>query len=371
MKIENRPRRGAVVRWAVALAGVTGLFATACSAPEQPTRDAAGESITVIDDAGRTVTLDGPIRTAVVANRYNSELIRAMGNIEQVVAVDTNTAQDRAYWSRFDPENVIGKGQKELNLEKIIEIDPEVLILPRNGNVEEYAAKLAPAGIQVLTVTGWDNENLEGQLEILGTAFGNEQGAQDVADFFTSTQAAVDERVGAAQPKKTVYWEYGDPYTTAIPGTSNDGWHQMIVKAGGVNIFGDPALQGSTVDPEAILRANPDLVLKTTSGGALKNTGVYTPPADGEFARIGGEMTERSGWSELTAVRSGNVHLMTGFSGGGLGKVIGTVYLASWLYPEEMSDVDPDAVFAEWMRMQGVDPIAGHTYSVPAPAPTP
>lgn len=350
-----------------ALLATFGLMATtACSAPEQPSEDARGQTITVVDDAGRTVEFDGPIESAVVANRYNSELIRAMGDIDKVIAVDTNTAQDRVYWSRFDPGNVIGKGQSELNVEKIIELDPEVLILPRNGKVDEYAAALEPVGIKVLTVTGWDNADLAAQLDILGSAFGNEAGAEKVTEFFESTRSAIADRVGAVEPKKTVYWEYGDPFTTAIPGTSNDGWHQMIVAAGGVNIFGDPNLEGDTVDPEQVLSIDPDLILKTTSGGALKNTGVYTPPADGEFASIGQEMIARPGWSDLEAVRSGNVHMITGFAGGGLGKIVGAAYLAKWLYPEQMSDIDPGDIFSKWLDLQGMDMIEGHVHTVPA-----
>lgn len=361
----RRPRvsRGKVV----ALLTMLGLVVTtACSAPEQPSETAAEETITVVDDAGRTVEFDGPIETAVVANRYNSELIRAMGDIDKVISVDSNTAQDRVYWSQFDPDNVIGKGQSELNVEKIIELDPEVLILPRNGNVDEYAAALEPVGIKVLTVTGWDNGDFASQLEILGSAFGNESGAEKVTEFFESTKADIADRVGGIEPKKTVYWEYGDPFTTAIPGTSNDGWHQMIVAAGGVNMFGDPTLEGNTVDPEEILAADPDLVLKTTSGGALKNTGVYTPPADGEFASIGQEMVTRPGWPELTAVREGNVHMITGFAGGGLGKIVGSAYLATWLYPEEMAGFDPDAVFSRWLELQGMDMPEGHVFTVPS-----
>lgn len=352
---------------AVALLAMLGLVAaTACSAPEQPSEDAQTQSITVVDDAGRTVELDGPIESAVVANRYNSELIRAMGDIDKVTAVDANTAQDRVYWSQFDPDNVIGKGQSELNVEKIIELDPEVLILPRNGKVDEYAAALDPVGIKVLTVTGWDNADFASQLDILGSAFGNEAGAENVTKFFESTKADIADRVGGIEPKKTVYWEYGDPFTTAIPETSNDGWHQMIVAAGGVNMFGDPTLEGDTVDPEEILATDPDLILKTTSGGALKNTGVYTPPAAGEFASIGQEMIARPGWLELTAVREGNVHMITGFAGGGLGKIVGSAYLAKWLYPEEMAGFDPDEVFSQWLELQGMDMPEGHVYTVPA-----
>lgn len=365
----SRPSASRTVRTRHAIAAIltaTGLVASACSAPEEPVESADNNTITVVDDAGRTVELDGPVQSAVVANRYNSELIRAMGDIDKVISVDTNTAQDRAYWPQFDPDNVIGKGQSELNVEKIIELDPEVLILPRNGKVDEYAAALEPVGIQVLTVTGWDNGDFSSQLEILGTAFGNEEGAQKVTEFFESTRDEIADRVGGVEPKKTVYWEYGDPFTTAIPGTSNDGWHQMIVAAGGVNMFGDPNLQGDTVDPEKILDEDPDLILKTTSGGALKNTGVYTPPADGEFATVGQEMVARPGWSDLQAVRDGNVHMITGFAGGGLGKIIGSVYLAKWLYPEQMADIYPDDVFAQWLDLQGVEFVEGHTFTVPA-----
>ena len=80
------------------------------------------QEITLIDNVGREVILPYPVETAVVANRYNSELIRASGAIDKVIAVDTNTAQDREYWAQFDPNNVIGKGQSELNYEKIIEL---------------------------------------------------------------------------------------------------------------------------------------------------------------------------------------------------------------------------------------------------------
>ncbi len=362
------PARRAMSRVAVAIVAAFAVALSACSAPDQPSAvsTSAGAKVSLVDDAGRTVELDRPVQRAVVANRYNSELIRAMGKIDRVVSVDLNTAQDRAYWPMFDPANVIGKGQDDLNLEKVTSLKPDVLIVPRNSKADEYAQKLAPSGIKVVVVTGWDNAKLPAQMDILGKAFGDGAAAQKVTDFFQRTIASVSDRVGTQNPKKTVYWEYGDPFTTAIPGTSNDGWHNMIVSAGGVNIFGDPNLKGATVDPEKVLQADPDLIVKTTSGGALKNTGRYTPPEDGEFARIGAEMVARTGWGQLGAVRGGNLYLMTGFAGGGLGKAIGTVYLAKWLYPEQMKDIDPDRVFTEWLQTQGMPFVAGHTYHVPA-----
>lgn len=319
----------------------------------------------VVDGLGREVEIPWPLERAVVANRYNSELIRACGAIDRVISVDTNTAQDRAYWSQFDPENVIGKGQKELNYEKIVELGAQVLITPKNGNWEQDAQMLKPFGIKVLVVTGWDNADLGNQIDAVGRIFGEEENAAKLRAFYEDNQKKLDECLAGVTEKKTVYWEYGDPFTTCIPTTSNDGWQNMLVSAGAINLFGDESLAGKEIDPEAILTADPDLIIKTSSGPALKNTGVYTPPTQEMYEDIVAEMTSRAGWSELTAVKEKNLYCTTGFCAGGLGKLIGALYTASWLYPEECASLDPDAVFAEWMAMQEVDPIEGHVYRLP------
>ena len=52
------------------------------------------------DDVGREIILEKPLTRVVVASRYNNELIRAIGNIKNVISVDDNTTQDRIYWKR-------------------------------------------------------------------------------------------------------------------------------------------------------------------------------------------------------------------------------------------------------------------------------
>lgn len=353
--------RSALIHSTIALT-LSALALAGCGAQSTQSSTDAGTQITVTDGVGREVVLDHPITKAVVASRYNNELIRAIGSIDKVIGVDTNTAQDRAYWSQFDPDEVIGKGQTDLNYEQIIKLAPEALITPKNSSWEQDIEKLEPAGIKVIVVTGWDTPRMEEQLDILGTVFDNKEGSDKVKTFFRENMDAVAKRVGNIQDKLSIYWEYGDDYSTAIPGTSNDGWHQMMVSAGGINIFGDPDLPSDTVDPEEIIKADPDLIMKVTSGRALKGTGVYTPPTTEEFADIAQEMAARPGWSDLKAVKNHNFYIMTGFCGGGLGKMIGTVYTAKWLYPDQMSDIDPDEIFAEWMQMQGFDQAPQHTY---------
>ena len=47
-----------------------------------------GETTTFVDDLGREVELELPVTRACVANRYNNELIRAVGAGDAVVGVD-------------------------------------------------------------------------------------------------------------------------------------------------------------------------------------------------------------------------------------------------------------------------------------------
>ena len=332
---------------------------------EMQSSSETGETRVVVDGLGREVQIPWPLERAVVANRYNSELIRACGAIDRVIAVDTNTAQDRVYWSRFDPDEVIGKGQSDLNYEQIVNLGAQVLITPKNGTYEQDIQKLEPFGIPVVVITGWDAADLPNQIDAVGRAFGVEERASELRAFYESNLQMLQDCLSGLTERKTVYWEYGDPFTTCIPGTSNDGWHNMLVLAGAENLFGDASLAGKEIDPEKILLADPDLIIKTSSGPALKNTGVYTPPTQQMYEEMTAEMLARPGWADLTAVRQKQLYCTTGFCAGGLGKLIGALYTAKWLYPELTAQIDPDAVFAEWMRMQGMDPVEGHIFQLP------
>lgn len=314
------------------------------------------------DGLGREVEIPWPVERAVVANRYNSELIRACGAIDKVIAVDTNTAQDRVYWSQFNPDEVIGKGQKELNYEQIAKLNAQILITPKNGNVEQDVAALEPLGIKVVVITGWDAADLVNQIEAVGRVFDVEDKAAELVEFYNTNLQQLQEAVKYVKEPRKVYWEYGDPFTTCIPKTSNDGWHNMLVQAGGINIFGDENLAGKDIDPEHILLEDPDLIIKTSSGPALKNTGVYTPPTTEMYDEITQEMVSRTGWSDLSAVKENKIYCTTGFCAGGLGKLIGALYTAKWLYPEYTENINPDEVFTQWMKMQGMDYIEGHVY---------
>lgn len=88
-----------------------GLGVLSCEAAEQETR-------TLTDANGREVELNEDIQKAIVSNRYNLEIIRAVGAIDQVEAIDSLAYTNEAFWPEFTSDDVYGKGTRDLDYEK-------------------------------------------------------------------------------------------------------------------------------------------------------------------------------------------------------------------------------------------------------------
>lgn len=320
------------------------------------------ETITLTDNVGRVVELPFPVEKAVVALRYNNELIRACGAIDQVIAVDLNTAQDREYWKNFDVENVIGKSQRDLSYEKIIELNPQVVILPANGVYEEAEEKLSPFGIKVFVISGYDTNDFDNQINNIGAMFDKEEEATEFKKYHDDTLGYIATQLEGVE-KKTVYWEGTKDYNTSFPGNY---YYNMIVESGGDNIFNEaPGGENNAVTtPEEVVLRNPDFIFKNiTPNDALKGTGVYVAPSLEQRDQTIEAVKNRPGWDEITAVQNDDIYLMSQFGHGGASKMIGSVYMAKWMYPEELKDLDPDTIYKEWLeKYQGFKFLDGHFY---------
>lgn len=364
----NPPRR--LVRTLLA-ALVLALVAGCGSAPPgaatgpAPASDAPRRTEVVVDDAGRSVELQVPVRSVVAFNTFNVEFIRAVGAFDSVLGLDGGSAgaDYTGYWPGRDTSTTVGKGQAEPNYEQLAALNPEVVIFPRNGAWQDAEAKLAGFGIKTLVVTGWDQNKHVFNVDLIGRIFDRQQRASELNAFYTRYRDLLEQRLGGVAPKR-VYLENDKDYGSPIVGS---GWHDMITLGGGRNIFDDVvfgpdgAARGSVhqfdIEPEAILARDPELVIRNTGGG-------YALASADDPATVGRSLLARPGWDRLTAVRTGSVEVTSSFPMNACSKIIGSLYVAKWLHPEQMADVDPDAVMREWIeQFQGVplaDPSAYH-----------
>ncbi len=212
-------------------------------------------------------------------------------------------------------------------------------------------------GITVVCITGYATD-LDPEIEILRNVFGDNERSHKLQDFYHEINSEIDNALAGLkdEDKKTAYWESIADYSVAL---YSNAWAEMIVSAGAINIFGDPSLTASTVDPEAIIEADPDIAFKMVTSASDSLSG-YMPPEDSDYQLAAEKYSGRPGFSELKCVQEGNVYFVTSFLCGGLGKTMGRAVVAKLLYPELMQDVDVDAMFAEWMDFQNMEHISGH-----------
>lgn len=328
---------------------------------------AAAHAESFKDDAGRTVELQLPIKRAVIFNRYAVEMARAVGAIDAVVGVDANTLRDKAYWPEFDDGDVVGEGQTQPNYEAIAALDPDVVIMPRNGVYEEAARQLEPFGIPVLVVTAWDTLQHVDNVTTFGKLFGKEQRAADLVAYYTKYMDLLKERLRDVE-RKRVYFEEVRDYVTVTPGS---GWHDMIEAGGGINIFGDidirqePSSRGNensfTIDPEEIIARKPDMVVKLQPGS-------YKTIPESKFKGAWQALTKREDILGTPADETGQLHLINYYLAGGSSKITGALQVAKWLYPDRFTDIEPEAAMKEWIEdFQGLPYEGAMTYQGATP----
>lgn len=291
------------------------------------------------------------MRRVAVYNAFNVEFVRAVGAFDSVVGIDEGAAgaNYKGYWGDFDTSRTVGKGQADPNYEQLVAANPEVVVFPRNGAWEEAVRKLEPFGIKVVVITGWDLARHVFNVSLYGVLFDKRAEAERLNAFYTRYLDLLKTRLAGA-PRKRVFLENEATLTSPVPGS---GWHDMIETGGGTNIFGDivfgslanpkGSVHALAVDPEAILARNPELVIKLGGGG-------FDPASAGSLRAKASEVLARPGWAGLDAVKSGNVVVSSSFPMNACSKIIGALYVAKWLHPDRMADIDPDAALREWVQ---------------------
>ncbi len=360
MKAYSFKRKAAMVLAAVLLvSGVAGCSSstTETAETEEETTEAEEESATqiVIDSIDREVEIPNPVTKAVVANAYNTEIINAIDALDCVIGVDYNIYQDEESWqNRFTEDMVIGQNQKDLNYEKIIELAPEVLILTDNGTWEEAEEQLEPFGIKVVVCNAYYTNEFEKSCELFGQVFGKEEEAEELSNYFMEKLDYIQEQLEGVE-KKRVYFEYRTEGNTTIPGNY---FYYMVEYSGTDNLFKDSA--SVTVESEAVVAANPDYIIKVSAPDVYSS---YYPPTEEEHQAIKDELASRPGWDEINAIKNDNVLLLSHYVHGGASKLVGTMYIAKFLYPDLLPDLHPEEVFKDWLeKYQKLDYIEGHTY---------
>ncbi len=303
------------------------------------------KELTFIDSNDRAETVNMPIESIAVMHRHSAQAVMAVGATDKVVGIDAVVGSRLYFYPGLEGKPIVGRHGKP-DYELMAELHPQV-VLTYASAAPEAEAKLEPLGINVVRLTFYDIKTYTAAFKILGIILGKEERSNEFIDFYQGYLDIVRERVESLneEEKKSVYHEILRDYWTC---GRDSHWHNMVVMAGGINIFDDITAKYTAIDPEAILDRNPQVVFKDSRMGS--DIGGYLDTDTSKLAALRDELISRPGWTGLDAVKNNKVYVYHWELDSSPMFPVGICYFAKWLYPDMFQDLNPAAFHKEWLE---------------------
>ncbi|HYD07629.1 MAG TPA: ABC transporter substrate-binding protein [Reyranella sp.] len=256
------------------------LAALAFALPAQ-----AAEPVTVQDAFGRSVTLPAPPQRIVPIFASNTEIVASLGLADRIVGIEAYTRYPREVLDR----PLVG-GRLGFSVDAVAALRPDlVVVTPSRQAANQLIDPMERIGVPIIVLLQRSVPEILDNIRLMGRVAGLPERGAEVAARFEARLAAVQRRV-ERRPA---------PSTIMITGRLGNGL--MLVAREGTYTGDAIALAGARfalpdtrtiaqVSPEAILNADPDVLLWAGTERGLK------------------ELIARPGWSELRAVKTGRAH---------------------------------------------------------------
>lgn len=231
------------------------------------------------DDADRIIALAPNV----------TEILYAMGLEDRVVAV----SQHSDYPPEVADKPSVGNFQNP-DFESMLSHEPDIVVGTTSGGDESIATRLDEANIPYFFVRMATIEETLGGIRKIGGAIGFEERAEQLAREMTARMEEISEDAqrGSSEDAPRVLVVYGrEPVVAAGPGTFG---HQLIERAGGVNVLADAGSKYPRVDVEKIIELDPQVIL--------------------DAAGMAGDASSSDFWQQfnsVSAVREGRVEYLS------------------------------------------------------------
>ncbi|MBI3774040.1 MAG: cobalamin-binding protein [Gammaproteobacteria bacterium] len=245
----------------------------------------ATAAVSVVDDAGRTVTLAQPALRIVSLAPHVTELLFAAGAGNAVVGA--------VRYSDFPPEAkqvpMVGD-YNALDLETLLSLKPDLIVAWQSGNPASAIERLLKFNIPVFLSEPRRLEDIATNLERLGQLAGTKTSADAASTEFRRQLQRLRANY-AAKPLVTVFYQIWDR-----PLITLNGAHMIsavLELCGGKNLFSDLPVLAPEVSMESVLKADPAAIIASGSASS-EDHGL------GQWAR----------WTSLQAVRNKQLYFV-------------------------------------------------------------
>ena len=242
----------------------------------------AWADISVTDDAGQPVVLEKPAQRIISLAPYITELLFAAGAGEAIVGVTEFSDYPEAARSLVQ----VGGGGG-LDLEAIMALQPDLVVAWQSGNPHGQVERLQSLGITVFSSEPRRLQDVPETLRRFGRLAGTESVAAVQADSFNRRCAELQEQY-AQRPKVSVFYQIWEQPLMTLNGEHL--FSDVLRLCGGENIFNALPTLAPQIDVEAVLLANPDVIVVA---------------ADDEGSPL---LAAWQRWPQLSAVKQGHVY---------------------------------------------------------------
>jgi len=218
--------------------------------------------LAITDQADKVVRIEKEPERIVSLAPSITEIVYALELQEKLVAVTKYCNYPEA--AQQKPK--IG-GFSNVDIEKVVAIEPD-LVLAANMHKDEITPELERLGITVLTIDPKTIDDVLLAIDLVGKVAGHREAAASLTTEMSGRIETVTSKTAElsdAQRMKVLYIVWHDPLRTV---TSITRIHEMITKAGGINIAADLGDDYPIISLEAVLMADPQVIIAGSGHGS-------------------------------------------------------------------------------------------------------
>ncbi|MCO5382736.1 MAG: ABC transporter substrate-binding protein [Methanosarcina barkeri] len=324
------------------------------------------KELTLVDRIGRQVNVTLPVKNIIPTDYRTTETLLALGTGDLIVGVDRAFHERMSEFGLLDLPEVAMHGQS-IDYEMVLTLEPDIVLLPlsQTENADEIARNFPNTAVVVMGLSS--KNSIGSDLTTMSFVLGKEKEANELISWMQGYEHLVNERTKdlKSDEKPAFYYEYmsgsEEKWWVITPDDPSAG--QVAEGTGGHNIATGLAGTSVEVDPEWVIKRNPDFMFADLMKGFDSGPGKTEKDMENLLTEV---LSDRAGFEKVNAVKNSKVYLVDRDIIGGPRWVIGHIYFAKCMHPELFEDINPEKIHKEYLKKFHNLEVSG-TWAYPLP----
>lgn len=216
----------------------------------------ASHALTLTDADGKALTIQAPAQRIISLAPHFTDMLQAMGAGKQIVAVSDDHESRGRHTRSLSGYPLVGDAAA-LNYERIVAVKPDLILAWGSGTPRAWIEQLRRQGLPVFVMEAGNLNEIGAQLELLGRLSGQGKAAA-VQQASYEKQLATLRQKGQGPRLSYFYQVWAQPlYSLGRQHLLS----QALALCGADNIVPAGPVMAPLINPEFVLKTNPDAIL--------------------------------------------------------------------------------------------------------------